>query len=721
MNLGANQHPLWARVPQVEHEFIDVYETELHRFLDGKVPEKLFLEFRLRHGTYGQRQPGTQMQRIKIPLGRLTADKMERLADLAEEYSDRIIHITTRQDVQLHFVNILDTPDIFRRLADVGITTKEACGNTVRNVTGCPISGVCATETFDVTPHAQAMSRFLLKHPDAQNFGRKFKISFSGCEGEACALAGIHDIGAVATVRTADGAREEGFRVYVGGGLGAVPQKAQLFAEFVRLEEMLPLAQAIARVFARLGEKRQRARARMKFLVANLGIDEFRRLVLEEREKLPDDPERDAIYREAVSQEERPLREPSELDLSDPSLPADFRIWHRRNVRAQRQPGYSIVTVSLPLGDVTSAQFRGLAIASRKYVRDTVRLTVPQNVVLRWVSNADLPALFEDLRKLELDLPLADSIADLTACPGTDTCKLGIASSRGLAGVLHEHFLREFREDVAKGGDGNLVLRDDIVVKMSGCFNSCAQHHIANIGFFGTSKRKGGHVMPLFQVILGGETKGNASSYGLPVTKVPAHRAPEVVRRLTKIYDENKLEHETFNDVMARLGKKDIADRLADLAELGDDEVFLHDNRQPWRYVKEVGQGECAGEIVDQAEFLLEDAERLIFQASLELEKGDYESASRSSVEAMKMAADALLSTNGLLLSDNYDTRAKFEELWVETGKFFPGVAEYYAKAASEGDDPVGADRSRQRVEESNLFVVQAQEVYGRLAGKQIK
>ena len=720
MSHSANGQLSWPDLSEQDREEIDIFETELNRFLDGQMPEKVFLEFRLRHGVYGQRQDGTQMLRIKIPLGMLTASQCEVLADLSEEYADSISHITTRQDVQYHFVDILDTPNIMRRLASTGITTKEACGNTVRNVTCCPDAGVCTDELFDVTPHARAMAYFLLRHPDAQNFGRKFKISFSGCAQHHCGLARIHDIGAVAETREVDGETTEGFAVYVGGGLGAVPHQAQLYSDFVPADEMLPLAQAISRVFARLGEKNKRARARMKFLVANLGIDEFRKNIEEELARLPEDALRKQIMTEAHSQKEEPLKPPSELDLEAPGLEEGFRVWHRHNVRAQGQEGYSMVTVSLALGDLTADQLRGVGTISRKYIKDTIRATVPQNLLLRWVSNEDLPALYKDLVDLRLASPLADSVADITACPGTDSCKLGIASSRGLAGVLH----RQFTADAVSGegmGDGDGGLRDDITIKISGCFNSCAQHHIANIGFFGTSKRKSGRVAPLFQVILGGTAENNADSYGLMVGKVPAHRAPEVIRKLTAIYDNEKQERESFRDCMERLGKARIHGDLEEFSEVGEAEADFFDNRQPWEYIKEVGQGECAGEMVDQAEFMLDDAERLIFEASLHLEAEKNQDAARVSFEGMEKAADGLLSTRGLLLSDNYDTHAEFKKHFIDTGEFLAGVAEYYGKAHDEGDQDVSADRSRQRVEESNLFIEEAHIIYSRMAGSQVK
>ncbi len=720
MSPSANSQLSWPDLPEQAGEEIDVFETELNRFLDGQMPEKVFLEFRLRHGVYGQRQDGTQMLRIKIPLGMLTATQCEVLADLSEEYADSISHITTRQDVQYHFVDILDTPNIMRRLASCGITTKEACGNTVRNVTCCPDAGVCTDEIFDVTPQAQAMAYFLLRHPDAQNFGRKFKISFSGCAQHHCGLARIHDIGAIAATREVNGKTVEGFAVYVGGGLGAVPHQAQLYSDFVPATEMLPLAQAIARVFARLGEKHKRARARMKFLVASLGIDEFRRNIEEELARLPEDSLREKLMEEAGTHKEEPLKPPSELDLESAELDDRFRTWHRHNVRAQGQEGYSMVTVCLALGDLTADQLRGVGTISRKYIKDSIRATVPQNLLLRWVSNEDLPALYKELDTLQLAAPLADSVADITACPGTDSCKLGIASSRGLAGVLH----RQFTEDAVKGegmGDGNGGLRDDISIKISGCFNSCAQHHIANIGFFGTSKRKSGRVAPLFQVILGGTAENNADSYGLMVGKVPAHQAPEVIAKLTSIYDNEKQDNESFRDCMERLGKARIHEELEEFSEVGEAEADFFDNRQPWEYIKEVGQGECAGEMVDQAEFMLDDAERLIFEASLHLEAEKSCEAAKVSYEGMVKAADGLLSTRGLLLSDNYDTQAEFQKHFIDTGEFHIGVAEYFAKAHGEGNEEVTPERSRQRVEESNLFIEEAHVIYSRMAGSQVK
>jgi sulfite reductase (ferredoxin) len=405
-------------------EEIDQFEAQLQLRKNGKLDEKVVAETRLRRGVYGQRYdngkrhdgiaerplafaskptkgPDTlwdapRMQRIKIPFGGVSPDQLDVLAALSEEYSDGILHITTRQDVQLHYVHIEDTPDLMRRLAAVGITTREACGNSVRNVTACPLAGVCKTEPFDVSPYAQALMSFLLGHPDVQDFGRKFKPAFSGCEHEACGLVQMHDSGYVA--RVVDGVR--GFKVVVGGGLGPVPHQAKVLSEFTPEHELLPETQAVARVFARLGEKQNRGRARIKFLVAKLGIDEFRRLVAEERKTLPHDDRWTAFLADMPHTRGDAVREAGAIPREGRG--EGFEEWLATNVSAQRQDGYSVVMLNLPLGDLTADQARGLSDLAREYVGDNLRTTVEQNIALRFVSNADLPAVHGALRALGL-------------------------------------------------------------------------------------------------------------------------------------------------------------------------------------------------------------------------------------------------------------------------------------------------------------------------------
>ncbi len=691
----------WGHLAPTMREEIDLFETELRRMQSGQMSEKIFTEFRLRHGTYGQRQERVQMQRIKIPMGMLTADQMTRLADVAEEYAVGVLHVTTRQDFQCHFIDINDSPNMFRRMAEQGVTTKEACGNTVRNVTCCPNAGVCVDEPFDVTLHAWAMAYFMLRHPDAQNFGRKFKIAYSGCEDNACGLARLHDLGAIAKVR--DGV--EGFEVWVGGGLGALPYQAKLYSDFVPADKMLPLAQAIARVFGRDGEKLNRAKARLKFLVEKVGFEEFQRRVEEELGKLPFDPAWEAQLDKArAALSDQPLKNPSELAIPENAGP-DLLKWLDSNVSPQKQAGYSMVEVFLPLGDISSDQMRALADLCRKYVKDTVRLTVSQNIIVRWVSNEDLPAFYEGLKALDLAELGASRLKDITACPGTDSCKLGISSSRGLAAVLHEKL---------SNGMSDLADRKDLKIKISGCFNSCGQHHIADLGFFGSVQRKGQHAAPVFQVVLGGTTDGNAKSYGLAVGKVPSKRVPDAIRRLTDIYDSEKEGSETFGEFVERVGRARMKEALADLAEMPtfeeNPDIYI-DSRQTWEYKKSVGVGECAGEVVDQAEFLLSDADRLNFEATLALENGKADEASAKSLEAQNKAADALLFTRGLWLSDKYDRVAEFKKHFYDTGAFWKPFAENYFRSSTESNGH-SLDVARKRVEEATLFIEAAQDVY---------
>ena len=709
----------WDGVAPEARRMIEIYAIELGRWREGKIPDAVFTEFRLRHGVYGQRQDGVQMQRIKIPLGVVRAEQIEVLADVAEEYALGLAHVTTRQDFQIHFVDIRDTPELHRRLAQVGITTREACGNTVRNVTACPIAGVCATETFDVTPYARAVAYFLLNHPDAQSFGRKFKIAFSGCAGEACGLALMHDIGAVAKTRPGSG--ERGFEVWVGGGLGAIPYRAKLFGAFVPAAEMLPLCQAIARVFARLGEKKARSKARMKFLVEKLGIDGFRTLVNEELARLPADERWTSFLGEADAWDGQQAR--AAMGVADPAPEPEpagadgerFRAWRASNVAPQRQPGFVVATVFLPLGDASARQLRGLAAVARGFAGGEARLTVTQNVALRWVRDGDVVALWRALDAIGLGESGAHTFADVTACPGTDSCKLGITSSRGLAAVLE----REIR---TSGLGANPAL-SALSVKMSGCPNSCGQHHIADIGFFGSSMRKGAAVAPVFQLVLGGSAAANAESFGLGLGKIPAKNIPAVVHKLSALYLAEKRDGERMKDVVARLGKQRIKDELGALAELPEAAAapdFFTDWRQPRPFHLKVEAGECAGELIPQVQFLLTAADRQMFEAGLQLEAGRLDEARATAIGAMKTAADALLTTAGLQLSDKFDTVAEFRQRFVDAGMFYLPYADYLFKAiaedpASAGANGDAAERAHQRVEEATLFVEESHVAYSRM------
>jgi sulfite reductase (ferredoxin) len=719
---------------------IDTFEAQIEQKKQGQIDDRVFAETRLRRGVYGQRYDNGQrfdgqvtkplhypsgdllkgpdtvwdapgMQRIKIPYGGLTTDQMDVLADVAEEYSDGILHITTRQDIQIHYVHIEDTPDLMRRLAAVGITTREACGNSIRNVTACPLSGVCHTETFDVTPYSHALANFLLGHPDCQDFGRKFKIAFSGCAQEACGLTSMHDMGMIARIK--DGKR--GFETYVGGGLGAVPHQAKLYSEFLPPEELLPTAQAICRVFARLGEKTNRARARIKFLVAKLGIEEFIRLVEEERKIMPEDPAWTAYLDDLDNYVEEPLK--ITAPLNGVARPKEFDAWAENNIYKQRQEGYVVATICLPLGDITSDQMRNLADISRKYVKDTIRATVEQNIILRWVSESDVVALYNDLCELELAEPGAGTIVDVTACPGTDTCKLGISSSRGLAAELRTQLAQQ-----------NLQLDDAIKnfrIKISGCFNSCGQHHVADLGFYGNSRKINGYTVPHFQVVLGGQWTENAASYGLAMGAIPSKNIPAVIERITGNYVENREKDESFQTYIQRIGKKDVKDLLQGLTQVPMHEIdpsYYTDWGDTREFtIGDMGKGECAGEVVSLVQFELSGCETESFESQIYLEESDYEAAYKTAFSAMLHAAKALVKTQYLdvpeeasVIVEEFRTRFCDTELFYNQ---FAGAkfANYLFRVHEEEVAEYTRDIAHQVVEEAQLFIEEAYACYGQM------
>ncbi|MEO8902896.1 MAG: nitrite/sulfite reductase [Polyangiaceae bacterium] len=730
----------WARE-------IDIFETQIELRKKGKVEEKLFAETRLRRGTYGQRYDNGQrhdgektqtlsypsgeltkgpvtmwdapgMQRIKIPYGKLSAEQLDTMSDLAEEYSDQILHITTRQDIQLHFIHIEDTPDMMRRLAATGLTTREACGNTVRNVTACPYAGVCNTESFDVVPYADAATFFLLGHPDTQDFGRKFKVAFSGCKDEPCGLTNLHDAGAIARTRIVDGQVKRGFEFTVGGGLGAVPYNASPFDDFLPEEELLPMILAVCRVFSRLGERDNRARARLKFVVKKLGIEEFKRLVLEERAKLRPDERWTKFLADLHVTDEKPLK--AGAALGPGPYPAGFEAWRASNVRSQSQAGYSTAKITLPLGDFTPAQGRLMADLARRYTGVSMRATVEQNLLFRWVVDADLPAFYRELQEVSLHQAGADGITDVTSCPGTDTCKLGISSSRGLATELHKQLtvLSDSMDPAAK----------ELHIKCSGCSNSCGQHHIADLGFLGVSRNVNGRRVPHFQLVIGGQYKNNAGSYGLAIGAIPSKRVPEAVKTLTDRFVNEKQPGETFQMFVGRIGKKEIrklVDRLNVLPTYEQDPSFYSDWGDPREYtIGDLGVGECAGEVVPLVQVGLADSEREVFEAQLSLEEKNSKAAAAHALSAMVLAAQALAREKNSFMGEGVDEIvSEFRKHYYDTKLFFDPFsggkfAHYFFRAVEHRSDAgASQDSAHQLIEEAQLFVEAAHQCYTRIAG----
>lgn len=723
---------------------IDIFEGQIALKQQGKLDDKVFAETRLRRGTYGQRYDNGQrddgieirqlafptnltkgpdtlwdapgMQRIKVPYGGLTIEQMQVLAELADEYSDGILHVTTRQDFQLHFVHIEDTPDLMRRLAATGITTIEACGNSVRNITACPLSGVCHDEGFDVSPYADALFTFLLRHNDTQDFGRKFKVAFSGCEEHACGLVKMHDLGFLARVK--DGVR--GFTIFVGGGLGPIPYQARVLVDFATEDEIMPISQAVARVFARLGEKKNRNRARIKFLVESLGIEEFRRLVEEERKILPHD-ERWTDYIGDVPSFPNGAVVPSYL-LDEASLPEGFKAWHETNVYQQRQEGYNVVTINLPLGDLTTDQAFALVDIARQYVGDNIRTTVEQNIILRWVANHDLPAVYAALQEAGLGEIGAGTILDITTCPGTDTCKLGIAASRGLT--------RELKTRLAAQNASLPQAVKDLRIKVSGCFNSCGQHHIADIGFFGNSRRSGNHKVPHFQLILGGQWDENAGSFGMAMGAVPSKRVPEVLQVLTHRYATEREHGEKFQSWIKRLGRvevKAMLDPYVSLPTIEQEPALFTDWGDARVYsISDIGVGECAGEVVSLFAMEIARAESKHFEALVAMDEEDFQAADADAYHAMLLGARALIRSRNMDVSNDPDHIVEmFKKYFYDTEIFFDKYmkgkfAHYFFNRHDNPPQEFTHAVAYRQIEEARLFIEACHECEARINGSVI-
>ena len=564
---------------------LDDFEAGVKRFQSGEWDETDFMPFRLRQGVYGQRQPDTQMVRVKAPFGGLTADQLDALGTFADRYAPlRRGHVTTRENFQFHHVPLADAPEGLRLLADVGLSTREACGNTVRNVTGCPMAGVCDREEFDVTPYAAAYTRYFVRHPFTQSMPRKIKTAFSGCLSD-CAITPIHDIGFLPKV--VDGVK--GFKIVVGGGTSIMPRIAPTLYEFVPVDEYLRVTEACIRVFHGSNELRKnRMKARIKFLVDRLGIDEFRGLVEEEMKQAwaqrSFDPT-DLLFIEDESADAPPLDGDYIPTVPDP----EFAHWAETNVVEQRQKGYRAVTVKLPLGDIQVEQFHKLADMSRRYAGGRCRITHQQNLTFRWVPEAALFELWTGLRAIGLGEAGAHQISDVVSCPGTDSCKLGITSSMGLARAITEAI-------------GEIDTSDPLVakmhVKMSGCPNGCGQHHIADIGFHGAAAKAPGGQVPAYELFLGGSYEADDPRFGIRTrTKFPAKRAPAIFKRLISLYLEEREEGEEFKDYSARMGREHFEDALAEFKEVGELNRETLPTYMDWdktvKYVLERGEGEC--------------------------------------------------------------------------------------------------------------------------------
>jgi sulfite reductase beta subunit-like hemoprotein len=570
----------------------EAIEAEIARFEEraqqlrrGEITEEQFRPFRLKHGTYGQRQAGFQMLRVKVAAGVLKAEQLRVLAEIAEEYSTGRGHLTTRENVQFHFVKLENVPAAMRLLADSGLTTREACGNTVRNVTSCPVAGICPGEAFDVTPYALGVSRYLLRHPDFHDLPRKFKIAFSGCEDDgACAVAGIHDVGLIAQVRGSNGTAHRGFKVLVGGGLGSLPTEAAVLADFLPEEELLPTIEAVLRVFSETGNRKNKLKARLKFVLRDKGIEELRRLIFEKRNlsQAPAEvftvpsPIRPALVTIASA----PLN--SSASFSSSSDP-EYDRWAEHNLMSQRQAGYGAIWIKLLAGTFHSRQMRGLAEVLEKNELAGVRIAVNQDLVIPWVPFDRVRAIYDGLRALDLAIPGARTISDVTGCPGATTCNLGITRSLTLADELSRALDDYSDPEIQK-----------LRIKISGCPNSCGHHHIADIGFYGNVRKIGDQQAPYYQLMLGGKVNADGVRFGRQILSVPARPIPAIIRELLAFYQQDRQPGESFSAWLARTPDKNIVERLRPLVEVTNatEDIFL-DWGDTETYSLKLGRGEC--------------------------------------------------------------------------------------------------------------------------------
>jgi sulfite reductase (NADPH) hemoprotein beta-component len=601
-----------ARLSFADPHDIDEFVATLERFERGEITPDQWRQFRLVRGTYGQRQADdAQMLRVKIPQGVLSAGQLDALAEVGEKYSRGFGHITTRQNVQFHFVRLHDAEPAMRTLADAGLTTREACGNSVRNITACPYAGVAADEPFDVTPYAEGLTRYLLRHPLSSTLPRKFKIAFEGCATDHVATA-VNDLGFRAIAGPYGG---RGFRVTAGGGTAIMTRSAGVLHEFLPTSEILRVAEAVLRVFRRFGDYEHKQRNRMKFLIRELGWarwrEEYERELAACRllgavptldieppatESTPDDRAEspssvgdiaDIASTVSAGRVSGPGLIPEVVPVLHPEVGA-FSRWRATNVRPQKQAGYVIAIAAVPLGDLTSEQMRVIGELSRAYSDGSVRITPEQDLLFRWVRAGDVGQLYRRLAAAGLGLAEAGTVADVTSCPGAETCRLAVTQSRGLGRLLEDH-LRDHPELIAAA--------DGARIKISGCPNGCGLHHIATIGFQGSVRRLGTKAVPQYFVMVGGGASDTGATFGRLAAKIPARRIPEAVDRLIALYARAKHAGETAQAFFARVGLDTLKPVLADLerleaADAGSDDFI--DLGEAAEFAPEVMEGECA-------------------------------------------------------------------------------------------------------------------------------
>jgi len=704
--------PEEGNVPRELINEIEIFGREVKRLQNNEIPEEKFKKFRLQQGVYGQRQKGVQMVRVKIPSGFLNSEKMRALADVIEDYSTGKGHVTTRQDVQFHFVKLNDITTVLTRLAEAGLTTREACGNTVRNVTSCHLAGVCQTELFDVSPYAEQVAYHLLRNPINQDLPRKFKISFSGCRSE-CGMAAIHDIGFIAESREQNGLIEYGFRVYVGGGLGSSPRLAKLYSEFLPLSDVLLTCEAILKIFDANGDRKTRSKARMKFILERWGIEKFKTEVAKEiatfyelGKRYPTLPLPDKVSNKSLPMVSQ---HPTEAVFPQSPVPhSDYEKWVRTNVLFAPHANTASVQIKLTLGDITVEAIRGLADVVDQFGPMEIRATHQQNFILHGINPEKLLDLYTALDQVGLSASGAEKAADVIACPGADSCQLALTSSMGVGAAIVNTFATECIEDEDING---------LRIRISGCPNSCAHHHIAGIGLHGVAKKVHGKLAPHYQLHLGGGINADTPALGRPKLKLPAKNVPQAVMEIVKIYRENRQPKELFNPFVARFGADAISSKLMKFTDIPTPELapeYYRDyNAIGDFHLDDLGPGECAGGIIDLIENTLRTSRQSFALAELESRRGKQEQSIEKMKEAILLSCRALLIPFGIESPDEAQILKEFQHKVVEQG-IVSERFERFTKSLGQWADFVGAV-SEPPLQMADLFILECKEAYDQM------
>lgn len=637
--------------PVVEKDIIEL-EKKIRQFKEGKVDEERFRSLRLARGVYGQRQPGVQMIRIKLPYGKVTANQLLRICDVSDEFSTGRLHITTRQDIQIHYVDLERTPELWAQLEKDDVTLREACGNTVRNVTASETAGIDLEEPFDVSPYAHAVFQYFLRNPIGQEMGRKFKVSFSASDADT-GLSYMHDLGFIAKIENG----VKGFKVMLAGGLGSQPRHADELYSFLPSDQIIPLMEQVIRVFDRYGERKSRAKARMKFLLKDLGLDAFKELLEQEKTAVPHQTypiDAESYPKVNIAQQKVPTVEIKET--------LAYELWKSTNVISQKQEGYVAIGIKVLLGDFYTDKARQLAYLVKEYAAGELRLSLRQNILIPHVKEELVPYFYQELEKLGFVEAGYNKALDITACPGTDTCNLGIASSTGIAAEL---------ERVIKAEYPSYINNPDVVIKISGCMNACGQHNMAHIGFQGMSVRtKDKLVAPALQVLLGGGNHGNGNgTFADKVVKVPSKRGPQALRLILDDYEANG-QGKSFDAYYAEKGQLyfyDFLKELTDVDNLTAEDFIDWGNTE--KYKKEIGVGECAGVIVDLVATLFFESQEKIDNAAEALEQGKWAASIYYSYQSMVNSAKALLTSEMTKVNTHNSIIKDFDALFVATNR----------------------------------------------------